>query len=285
MRYPLTAMLALVIAWPAAAQEWQVARESFAFAGTRLRILVQADAPGTLQVIRGAPGSVRVASRAVRGFTAAGLADTEELTLTAAGHGPVDYMVAVPEGVWVDVNVPERMGQAIAGSDGSRTFEWGPAAARQRGVADWLAPPEGEVAPLEGGDAPLFTTYAADETPRVVTLPRLETVRSVSVRIQGDGFRVLTSRPLAVDRGASARVVIRTGEPAMDLVVVVPRHTREFRLETGQVTALVIDGDRVTPLCSPVIDQRLSDDRRWLTFSPREGTLRCDPPTTPRHEG
>ncbi|MFW5947049.1 MAG: hypothetical protein ACOCUW_01040, partial [Gemmatimonadota bacterium] len=98
MRYPLTAMLALVIAWPAAAQEWQVARESFAFAGTRLRILVQADAPGTLQVIRGAPGSVRVASRAVRGFTAAGLADTEELTLTAAGHGPVDYMVAVPEG-------------------------------------------------------------------------------------------------------------------------------------------------------------------------------------------
>ena len=82
----VTLLVALLLATPLSAQEWQVARQSYAFAGSRLDIRVDVTAPGTLQVLRGGPGSVRVASRAARGFTSAGLGD-EELTLTLY-HNP-----------------------------------------------------------------------------------------------------------------------------------------------------------------------------------------------------
>ena len=278
MRYTPVALLTLLLATPLASQEWQVARERFAFAGTRLSIHVDARSPGSLQVIRGAPGSVRVASRATAGLTAAGLASDEELTLTAAGTGPVQYVVSVPEEVWIQVRLPGRLrGEAMARHDRSRTFEWNESDAVATHAPQWL--------PSAAEAGALYTTYAQDRAPGIVSVPDLSTIRSLSVRIEGGRFRVNTGRPLSVERGGDDRLEIRTSDPPMDVVVVVPAATRGFRLEAGGKTALLVNGDQVTALCSPVTQQWLSDGRHWLTFNPVEGSLRCSSPIPARHEG
>lgn len=274
MRYLLTPLLALLIAAPAAAQEWQVARESFAFAGSRLTILVDAETPGTLRIIRGMPGSVRIASRAPRGFTAAGLGERDELILSSAGAGPVDYMVSVPEEVWVQVRLPgSAFGESVASRTRSRTFTWGDAASAARQAApEWVPPVD--------RDEPPYTTFSRPLAPAVVSLPDLTHVRSVSVRVEPGPFRAMTSRPMSVSEGVTDYLEIRPGGPPMDIVLTVPEGTHDFRLVTAGVTALVVDGDAVASLCAPMTDQRLSDGRRWLTFNPVDGALRCtDPPT------
>ncbi len=279
MRCTTLALLAALAATPAAAQEWQVARESFAFAGTRLTIRVDAENAGTLRIIRGAPGSVRVASRAPQGFTAAGLGEREELTLTAAGPGPVDYMVAVPDRVWIEVRLPgHTLPQAMAGHARSRSFEW-PAAADAPGAADaW-------VGPLPDTETPAYTTYVRGVAPSSVSLPALDHVRSLAVRIEGDRFRILASRPLAVETGSTDRVEIRPAAPPIDLVLSLPADTRRFQLETDGYVALRIDADGIRAFCSPLTRQRLSNEREWLTFNPVDGALRCTDRPVPRHEG
>lgn len=261
-------MAGLLLAGPAAAQEWQVAREQFPFAGSRLTIRVEAEARGTLRVIRGRPGTVGVAGRAERGFTAAGLAENEELTLTAAGEGPVDYMVSVPENVWIDVRLPgNSFAESVAGSTRSRTFEW--------------VPPQPDRTPRvttrQSGDPSLYTTYTRGLAPELVALPTLASVRTLSVRIEEGPFRVRTGRPLAVERGDDHRLEIRADRPPMDIVISVPAGSQAFRLDAGGETALVIRDGVLAVHCSPVTDQRLSDGRRWLTFTPRDGALTCPP--------
>lgn len=275
MRHVLT-LLALLMAAPVAAQEWQVARETFPFAGNRLTILVDAETPGTLRIIRGLPGSVRIASRAPMGFTAAGLGERDELILSSIGTGPVDYMVAVPEEVWVQVRLPgSTFGEAVASRIRSRTFAWGDAASAARPtVPEWVPPVD--------RDEPPYTTFSRALAPAVVSLPDLTNVRSVSVRIESGPFRVMTSRPLSVSEGATDYLEIRPGGPPMDIVLTVPEGTHDFRLVTDGATAVVVDGATVGPLCTPMTDQRLSDGRRWLTFNPVDGALRCtDPPQDP----
>lgn len=283
MRYALALLLVLAVAGPAHAQEWQVARESFAFAGNRLTILVDAETPGTLRIIRGGPGSVRVASRAPEGFTAAGLGERDELVLSSAGSGPVDYMVAVPERVWVQVRLPgHTFGESVASRSRSRTFQWGdsswghgPPTAHEP-VPSWLPPVD--------GDASLQTTFTRDLAPPVVSLPDLSNIRSVSVRVEPGPFRVMATRPLSIARGVTDLLEIRPGGPPLDLVITVPEGTRQFRLTAAGLSALVLEGDSLTALCSPVTDQRLSDGRRWLTFNPVDGALRCADPPTRRHD-
>lgn len=280
MKYPLIALIALVSWSPAAAQEWQVARERFAFVGTRLTIQVDADAAGTLHLIRGAPGSVRVASRTERGFTAAGLARSEELTLRAVGAGPVDYLVSVPENVWVRVRLPGgAYADAVARSATSRSFEWkSPAHAQVERAPEWLPP-------LHRDSETLFTTFVRDHAPSEVVLPDLSNVRSLTVRVEEGRFRVHTSRPLSMEEGSDDRLEIRPASPPMDIVLNVAPGTPAFRLVAGGSTALVIGGGSVTTLCSPVTDQRLSRVRRWVTFNPVDGALRCDAPPRPVREG
>ena len=274
MKWKHLAMLGLLFGSPAVAQEWQVARERFAFAGSRLTIRVEAEMAGTLRVIRGGSGSVQVAGRAERGFTGAGLDDTEELTLTAAGVGPVDYMVSVPADVWVDVRLPGRsFAESMAGSTRSRTFEWTPDPPRSGRRA---RPPSTPGAP--GSAAPsLYTTYSRPTAPGHVSLPSLLHVRSLELRIEEGPFRVRTSRPLSVERGDGDRLEIHADPPAMAVVITVPRRTRTLRLDAAGATALLMREGSVTVSCRPVTDQRLSDDRRWLTFTPTDGRLACAP--------
>jgi hypothetical protein len=276
-------LLALLIAVPASAQEWQVARDQFAFAGSRLTIRVEAESAGSLRLIRGASGSVQVAGRAHRGFVAAGLSSDEELTLSSVGPGPVDYLVSVPEDVWISVRLPGRYsGESVGGRTRSRTFEWTRAAPAPDPVPEWR--PE-----LDRNDdvgaGPLYTLLSRPAAPAQIDLPDLSTVRSVSVRIEGSLFRVSTSRPLSIEEGSADRFVIRSAEPPMEVVITLPAATRRFQLRAGGATALVVDGASVTTLCEPVTDQWLSDGRRWVTFNPQDGSLRCDTDAIRRHEG
>lgn len=278
MRTLLIPALCLLLAVPAAAQEWQVARERFAFVGHRLTVNVDSDASGTLRIIRGRPGSVRVASRAVTGFTAAALADHDELTLTTAGSGPVDYLVSVPEETWVDVRLPgSRFGESVRGRQSSRTFSWQarPGSDHPDPAPDWL--------PID--DEPLFTTFARDLAPAIVSLPDLTNIRSVSVRIEPGPFRAIASRPLSVRDGDDHRLIIHPAAPPMDLVLAIPPGTHSFRLDAGGQIALVVTDGEITALCSPVTQQWLSDGRRWLTFNPVAGSLHCTAHSNPRHEG
>lgn len=280
MKYALIVLLALAAPAPVIAQEWQVARERFVFVGTQLSIHVKAEVAGTLNVIRGAPGSVQVAGRASQGFTAAGLADNEELTLTAAGAGPVDYLVSVPEGVWVRVRLPNAtLGEAMASHARSRSFTWDAVSrvAHQQ-LPEWLPPLD------ESGDA-LYTAFVRDLAPEFVDLPDLANVRSVSIRLQEGPFQVNAGRPLSVQEGAGDRLEIRPAAPPMDLVITVPPGTRSFRLRADGHTALIVENDSITALCSPMTQQWLSNGRRWLTFNPVDGALECAARPAPRHEG
>lgn len=277
MRHASIVLLALLTAAPAMAQEWQVARETYAFAGSQLTIRVEAQGPGALQVIRGGSGAVTVAARADRGFTAGGLTAGEELTLTAAGAGPVQYLVAVPEEVWIDVRLPGgHIPTAIGAHTRSQSFHWGSAARAVRTA---------ETSPRATAPGTYHTALDRSAAPHSVVLPELENVRSVTVRVEGQRFRVSTPRPMGVQEGTGQTVVVEPGPPAMDVVLTVPADTRRFRLVTGGDTALSIDDGEVTPLCAPRTEQWLSNDRRWLTFNPVDGTLECSAPPTPRHEG
>ena len=282
MRRLLLALLALLVAAPVAAQEWQVARDQFPFVGTRLTIQVDVEAPGSLQLIRGEPGSVRVASRAQDGFTAAGLADGDRLTLSAAGEGPVDYLVSVPENARVEVRLPGRSRSERVPRGRSGSWDWN-ATERplQAPVTEWVP---GMTA---GGDwdGSLYTTFSSDRAPEVISIPDLSVLKRVSVRFEGDRFKVVTGRPLSVHEGNDSRMVIRTVGPPMELVLLVPTTAEGFSLQLGGDLALIQDGDQMTTLCTPVIQQWLSDDRRWFTFNPQDGSLHCGGDSVQRHGG
>src|SRR5690606_11602884 len=84
------------------------------------------------------------------------------------------------------------------------------------------------VAPVQDGPLP---TYVAPNAPHVVSIPRAENVRSVSVRIEGDDFRVGSSLPLRTIPGNAERLEIRTDGPPIDLVLQLPEHVAGFMLK------------------------------------------------------
>lgn len=277
----LAVLAALVLAVPAPAQEWQVAREQFAFPGTRLTLQVDVEAPGSLRLIRGGPGTVRVAGRARDGFATAGIAD-QRLTLSAVGAGPVDYLVVVPGNVWVQVRLPDRdLGESLPrGRTGQ--WEWGAAGRPEEApVTEWLPEP----APDDLDMAPLYTTFARDSAPLEVSIPDLSVVTRVSVRMEGDRFRVITGRPLSVVEGSPRTLVIRPAHPPMDVVLTVPTATPAFTLRLGGHTALLLDSRGIATLCVPVTEQRLSNDRSWFTFNPLDAALQCSGAAVQRHGG
>jgi hypothetical protein len=268
----LTPLLALALAAPLGAQQWQVAREHFAFAGSRLTIHVDVGTEGSLQIIRGAPGAVRVSGRSDTGFTAAGLTADEQLLLTAAGDGLVDYIVSVPERVWVSVRLPDRPGaESMGGHRRSGTFRWGATAQRPADPAPaWIPDPEPGL-----GAAGAYTIITDAIAPRTIALPDLAHVRSLTVRVEGPSFRVTASRPLTLAAGDPRHMEIRPGGPGMEIAIVVPAETADFTLTTGGERALVVNAEGVTVLCAPSTRQWLSDGRGWVTFTPVQGALDC----------
>lgn len=309
MKAWILTVAALLLAGPATAQEWLVNREQFRYIGTRLTIEVATDAPGTLQIIRGQPGVLRVAGRATSGFAASGLSRHDRLTLSAmAGGGPVNYLVSVPEGVWVNIRLPDRYGsESMGGHTAGGTFDWGAARARETAASPADAP-AAAYPPAATGDqrsrpdrarpdawaqtaadaytaphADLFTVTTAELAPASIALPRPDVLRKLTVRTGADRFRVSTSRPMSLRQGDGRSMVIRPTE-VVDIAIDVPAGTRDLTISLGNATALSIRNGEPSSLCTPVTQQWLSGGRRWFTFSPLSARLACQPAPA-RHEG
>lgn len=286
IRY-IIAVIALAVATPATAQEWLVNREQFRYIGTRLTIDVEMEAPGRLLLTRGQPGIVRVAGRTLRGFAASGLSQRGQLTLTALGGGPVDYIISVPEGVWVTVRLPDRHDLvSVGGHTRTRTLDWGATVQQSYDdpMAIMIAPPADETAAETAPEA-LFTTYTAPVAPRTVRVPDLGAIRTLTVRSGEAEFRVAASRPLTLQPGSTQVVEIRPAGDPLDLVIELPAGTADFTLFAGDAEALTVRAGAIATRCSPLTQQWLPGERQWLTFTPVQGRLDCGPEADLRHKG
>lgn len=259
------ALLLFLCAVPAGAQE-DVARRHFVYFGRRLTIEVASPTAGELHVVRGGAGRVEVSGRARDGFVSSALAQraADRLRLVAVGADHVEYVVVVPEDVHVRVRLPDRqLTESVGGWQEPSSFTWG--------SAD--EPLEAAATPAEPG---MHRLYLDTASPRVLSLPRPEAIRSVTLRVEGEWFDVAGSRLLRVQHGAREVLEIRPAA-ALDLKVTVPAGTRDFALRIGGETALIIVDGQPSALCSPVVEQRLEGDRRWFTFTPQRRRLSCPP--------
>lgn len=100
----------------------------FAFLHSRLTVEVDGETPGTLRLVRGRAGEVRVTGRAARGVATAALAEEPNrgrLTLTTLEAGRVLYVVSVPPRVRVRVRLPdEKVPEAVSPFEDVATFRW-----------------------------------------------------------------------------------------------------------------------------------------------------------------
>jgi hypothetical protein len=311
MKSALTVLFAGSLLLPAAAEaqqfELDVARRTFPFIENRLEVAVVSAAPGELQIVRGHRGRIDVAARAVDGFPAFGLGGgvTPSLRLTTAGNGQVNYVVVVPERVSVHVVLPDGRSSHLAPSAAAAAWRWAaisevapptgehaepghpgtrPAAtggARQGGFSNLMLDP-GSAG--RGGDYVAPTTsapsrslpvmYASERVPRIVDVPDLGSVRSLSVRVEGDEFRIAASRPLVLEPGSSSRFELRIAGEPLDLVLYVPP-TAAFALQSGTMRIAQAVYGRTEALCGNVIVMEPSAQQTWLSFHPQQGRLDC----------
>src|SRR5690606_32230780 len=69
--------------------------------------------------------------------------------------------------------------------------------------------------------------------PGLVDIPALESVRSISVRVQGDDFQIAATRPLALTPGDARHMEVRVDGEPLDLVFFVPRGSTGFQVRSG----------------------------------------------------
>ena len=267
MKYPalVAALLAVGVAVPAAAQERGVNRRQYTFLDNDITIEVMADAPGVLQVVRGEPGVLDVAARVEGGMSAFALGgrDGDKLRLSAVGGSRADFIVVVPEEVYLRVRLPNRKAGDLGSTRPGGTFSWGGAAPPASNAAI-MAPPAGPT-----------TAFTAEHAPRALSIPRLTAVRSVSVRMQASTFSIAGNHYMNVVNGGSQNVEVRTGDESDALIVTIPAGTRDFTLRLGGRMAMQIRGIEVTTYCEPVTEQQLGEGVRWFTFAPEAGRLTC----------
>jgi hypothetical protein len=275
------ALAIIAVPAPARAQTADVDRRVYTFLDNRLEVAVVTDAPGELQVVRGERGRIEVASRSSDGFAGAGLggALTRQLRLTAVGTGDVQYLVVVPEHVNVRVYLPDGESATLASSEPAASFSWGRAGGHGLLHGDWdahSAGPPGELAAMAptttGG---LYVVHDLHRAPAVVDLPDLAAVRSLSLRFEGNAFRIAASRPLRVEPGSPSRMELRiAGEPT-DIVLYIPRDAGGFTLTAAGNRVAETAAGRPRALCGNVIVQEPTPHQIWLTFRPQTGRLDC----------
>lgn len=260
-------VLWLAAALPVSAQDWGVSRRRFTFLDNEVTVEVLADVPGTLQIVRGEPGSLDVAGRANGGITsfALGGRDGSTLRLSVVGGQQAEFMVVIPEDAHLRVRLPNRGSGDLGSARPGGTFTWaGRDDVQQAAIADAVTNFRGL-----GGPA-----YSAANAPLRLSIPRLTAVRNVSVRTGSSAFDVSGSQILsAVSNGSD--VVVTTGDQPDAIVINVPAGTRDFTLSLGGRTALVIRGPEVTSYCEPLTEQILGRTRHWFNFTPQAGLLRC----------
>lgn len=276
----------LAAARPVAAQQWDVTRRVYTMLDTDLTVDVVTNAPGTLQLMHGQGGQVEVTGRALHGMAASALSSKNGTTLRLSGVGAdrVEYIVVVPNNVYVRVKLPDReVAETFSTMSGSKSYTW-QATPGQTGDMTVAGPdvsvPGGAVVPAVAERAPsssppLFTTYADASAPEVVSFPSAALLRTLSVRLEGDEFRVEASRPMTLQPGNPKSIAIRPVGQPMDVVLVVPVATKDFVVEVGGHPAMAVVQGRPMSMCTPVVEQLLKGDRLWFTFSPVDGALTC----------
>jgi hypothetical protein len=298
MRRTITALaaLALVLPAPAAAQELEVTRRSFNFLERWLDIAVVADAPGVLQVVRGARGKVEVAARAEQGFAGYGLGGelTRRLDLTAVGAQNAQFIVVVPEHVSVRIFMPDGTSATVQSRETGASVRWlAPALAPGANAPGRIdSSPIGSGTPHYdgfGGPEPSFVPAPAAEVvppgmvvahrtawlPSRVDIPELASVRSLDIRFEGSDFRVAASRPLLVEPGDRSRFELRLVGDPLDVVLYVPASADGFGIHAGGVPIVESRAGAVTALCEGVVIQRSEAGRTWLSYRPADGRLQC----------
>jgi hypothetical protein len=168
----------------------------------------------------------------------------------------------------------------MAAADRSRTFHWGAAAEAPEPIAASLSPAPAAHEPGAG-----YTVFAAPLAPETIFLPDLARFRAITVRVEGDDFRIGASRPLSLQKGDPRHLEIRPAGTPLELTVTIPAGTAAFRLDTADGTALTVRGGEIAVHCEPHTRQWLPGARGWVTFTPLAGELRCAPPVGARHRG
>jgi hypothetical protein len=279
MKRILTA-LALAAALPAAADaQRDVTRRAYTFLEDRLVVAVLAEAPGELQVVRGQRGLVEVAARSRDGFAGFGLGGdfTRQLSLTAVGSDAVQYLVVVPEHVAVSVVLPRGGTSHVPGRDGVATYRWGDDANARASRRNESADPALDDPILPTTASGLYVVHSAGRGrgPSLVDVPSLASVRSVSVRVEGDEFRIAATRPLALTPGHADHMVIRVDGEPLDLVLFVPRGRSGFELRSGSQRLAAVSGGRPHSYCGSSVVQQPTAHQDWLTVFPTDGSMRC----------
>jgi hypothetical protein len=286
MRFPTLTAATVFLACGAsmsAAQE-DVVRRSYPFLADDIRIEVQTPLGGSIQLLRGGRATIEVAARVPAGIAAFGLGDrtTEVLRLTATGSGNADFILTVPERVSVTLWLPggaDPVSIGLAPADVQRWSAQGGAPAPQPGAsAIRIGSAPDTPAPATALGRPATTpTYVSERAPQVVSIPDVTNVRNLSVRIEGDDFRVGSSVPLRTVPGNAERLEIRTGGPPLDIVLQLPADVAGFMLKVGTEVAFAVSDGEARALCSPVVAQDVYGGGRRFDFTPRDGRLLCQP--------
>jgi hypothetical protein len=259
---------ALCAAGDVQAQEYELTRRQFTFFDNSLTVEVVSDAPGQLQVVRGEPGKIEVAARVPGGIPAFALGGREydRLRLTAVGGDRADFVVIIPEDATVRVQLPDRHGHQVKSQQRSGMYTWGDVKEASTRTNTVVA------SPIPSGPT---IAYSNQMAPRTVSVPKMNAVRTVSVRFEGSNFNVAGTRYMAVQHGDPNNVEVRTGDDAQDLIVTVPVGTDAFTLKLGGKTAMQVVGAEIRNYCEPMTEQDLGAGRRWYTFAPEMGRLTC----------
>lgn len=293
------AAFALAVAMPAAADaQRDVTRRSYTFLEDRLVVAVHAEAPGELHVVRGQRGRVEVAARSRDGFAGFGLGGdyTRQLRLTAIGSEAVQYLVVVPEHVSVSVQLPRGGSTLVSDRDGVSTYRWGDSrtAAGYRGGSDFPAQDRGrsdDRLSVEDADwqaafdrAPIAATTASGlyvvhsgrgRIPALVDVPDLTSIRSLSIRVEGDDFRIAATRPLSLTPGSDGHIVIRVDGQPLDVVLFVPRGGSGLQVQSGGRRLADVMGGRPRSYCGSTVIQQPTPHQNWLTLFPSRGVADC----------
>jgi hypothetical protein len=299
MRYTIAALaLAVLLPSTAAAQESEVSRQTFTFLDNWLDVAVLADAPGTLQLVRGSRGRIDVAARAQQGFAGYGLGGdlTRRLDLTALGADNAQYIVVVPEHVSVRVHLPDGTTATVPSRGTGAVFRWLAAPPAEAGtglgrgnpypaaIIDGAAPAADELpvfaeaaAAARAATLPdgMIIAHTTAWSPGTVDIPDLGAVRSLDLRFEGTVFRIAASRPLAVAPGDRNRFELRLDGEPVDVILYVPPASGPFAVHAAGVPIAESRAGRVEALCGNVLIQSPTQDQTWLSFRPRGGRIEC----------
>lgn len=289
MRYStlLSALLTVVFVSPLVAQEREVQRRMFTFLDRQVTVEVMTDIPGTLRIVRGEPGVIDVAARVPGGVSAAALGGRagDNLRLTAVGGEQAEFIVVVPEEVYLRIRLPDNKTGDLGSTRPGGTFTWPAGGDTPTGFDNRSTRRASNGVYLNGGavngtampappSGPLVA-HAAERAPRVLDVSKLNAVRTVTLRVEPGLFEVGGNRHMMVVPGNPNVVEVRTGDASEDVIIAIPTETREFTLKLGGRTALVVRGTEISTYCEPLTEQDLGGGRHWFTFAPEAGRLMC----------